>query len=219
VRCRRLILPVASYATLGFFSVSLVAYRTIISDTFAALIEAPLYIVAALALTWLLWWPEYAIYRRFRRILGWSWPKAIGWKFNANTFFMAIPALRPIGLALIFANLPLIVTIEEVIFRLNTATWPEGILRSVTFGLVHFALGMPTLALLEATSAGILFTALYFRGGLEAAILLHLAIDIVLLLPILIVLVFDKLIPERVLPRTARRVLRQMTLGHHENEP
>lgn len=178
------------------------------------MLARPIYIAAALALTWLLWPPEHAIYRRFARVLGWSWPKSIGWKFNLNTFFMAIPALRPIGIALIFANLPVIVTIEEIVFRSGTATWSEGVLRSIAFGFVHFALGVPVLGLIESSLAGLLFTALYFRYGLSAAILLHLAIDVVLLAPILLMLVFGRLLPERLFPRSARRLLQQLTLGH-----
>lgn len=213
---KKRVLVVLSVVLFGLLILGIATQRHIIFWEFRNLLDKPSYFLLALALTWGLYLPERKIFLKFHGLLSWSWTKKLGWKNNINTFFMINPLFQAIGFALLFINLPAIVTIEELIFRQGTNNWQEGILRSIVFGLVHFAMGVPVLGLIDSILAGLTLTAFYFVGGLDAAISFHLAIDVVILLPVLIII----FLPKQVIQPSKLKLLRQMTLGESaSNEP
>lgn len=74
---------------------------------------------------------------------------------------------------LLMLALPKLAIIEEELFREGTGSWPEGIIRSLIFGMVHMIVGVPFGIGLALTIAGLVFTHQYFQGGVRLSALTH----------------------------------------------
>lgn len=70
-------------------------------------------------------------------------------------------------------NLPIIATLEEIIFREGTSDWSEAVWRSALFGLAHFATNLPVGAAFSIGMVGLWFSHWYLIGGLELSSSAH----------------------------------------------
>jgi hypothetical protein len=94
----------------------------------------------------------------------------LNWKWYAVVF---LPVLA--------LALPRLAQAEEVQYRARTKNWPDGVFRSVRFGLAHLIMLIPLSASLALTWAGLLFTWAYFRGGVAESTRYHAAFNTVII--------------------------------------
>ena len=88
---------------------------------------------------------------------------------------------------LLLLALPKLAILEEEIFREGTESWPDGILRSIIFGLTHIVVGVPLGAGLALIIGGLVFTRQYFKGGVRLAALTHFHYNVIWVILLLII--------------------------------
>ncbi len=77
-------------------------------------------------------------------------------------------------------QLPRLAHREEVQFREGTDNWPDGIIRSIKFGLIHMTgFYVPLSIALALAIPGLYFTQKYFSGGVEESTKAHLHYNII----------------------------------------
>lgn len=107
-------------------------------------------------------------------VLNWSWLSLVGTtSSNVNFAPMEVSWLAPIFLLLFMAKIPVIAEQEERWFRKGTTTWWQACWRSLAFGFVHCAVGVPLGFGAALSVLGFGLTLAYWRGGLMAATTLH----------------------------------------------
>lgn len=90
-----------------------------------------------------------------------------------GTPWMAVPFFVVLLLAL-----PVVVTIEERLFRGGTRGWRDAAWRSVLFGLCHAIVGVQIGACLAIIWCGLFYSWCYLRATLAEAMLQHLAYNV-----------------------------------------
>lgn len=110
------------------------------------------------------------------KVMGFSIPRLIGMLFknapdipvmNINLLGYDIKYLGVILLLLLLTALPKLAELEENLFRRGTKNWLDGLARSILFGLVHMLAFVPLGTAIVLIIAGLFFTYLYFKGGVE----------------------------------------------------
>lgn len=86
---------------------------------------------------------------------------------------MQLPWVGPIFFVLFLLNIPYFASMEESLFRKGTRSWPDALLRSLAFGLVHCIMGVTVAMGLALSIGGLWFSWNYFRGGEERSTLHH----------------------------------------------
>jgi len=128
-------------------------------------------------------------------IMGFSIPRLIGMLFknapdipvmNINLLGYDIKYLGVILLLLLLTALPKLAEFEENLFRRGTKNWLDGLARSILFGLVHMLAFVPLGTAIVLIIAGLFFTYLYFKGGIELSTQGHLQHNFLLVVVLLI---------------------------------
>lgn len=121
-------------------------------------------------------------------LFGASWIKALAGLLgkdasgaNISTAGINIPVIGILLCLLIMVQLPSWANAEEKLFREGTKNWIDGLRRSLLFGLVHMIVGVPFGAALALALAGLLFTYMYFKGGVELSTQTHFQYNLALL--------------------------------------
>lgn len=92
---------------------------------------------------------------------------------------------------IILTALPTWARIEEEWFRLGTVGWLDGLIRSLIFGFVHMLVGVPICAAIGLTAVGLFYTQMYFMGGIELSTQAHFQYNLVLILLLLVMAIFQ----------------------------
>lgn len=92
---------------------------------------------------------------------------------NVSVAPLKIPYFSAVFFAFFVVNLPYLAMVEERIFREGTSGWKDAIVRSLLFGFVHCLVGVPLYAGAALSLAGLWFSFMYFKGGVEASALHH----------------------------------------------
>ena len=128
-------------------------------------------------------------------ILRFSWLYLIPGHSGPASNLILIPAtikfFGPIFLLILVFNLPLMARNEELMFRDGTLGWRDGCIRSVKFGLVHCLVGVPICAGLALILSGLWFTKQYFAGGVDRSTLYHTTYNLIWVVIILSVLLYN----------------------------
>lgn len=119
----------------------------------------------------------YFLSTTFPKVMGFGLPKLIEIIFklepgvlpsmNINLLGVDIPFLGILICLLLLTAIPHAAEWEEEIFRAGTENWGDGLLRSILFGLVHMLVFVSLGAAIGLILAGLFFTSLYFKGGIE----------------------------------------------------
>jgi hypothetical protein len=108
---------------------------------------------------------------------------------NIHLIPLQVKYLGLIFAALLAFNLPLVTRTEEMIFRNGLMNWQQGLLSSLLFGFAHCLVGVPLVAGICLTIAGIWFTHTYFVGGVELSTLHHTTYDLILVSMLFLIMV------------------------------
>lgn len=98
---------------------------------------------------------------------------------NVNLIGFTIPIVGPAFGILILSALPLIIFVEEWLFRFGTSDWAMAWSRSVLFGAFHVLAGLAVADGITITALGLILSGLYFVGGLHLSWLGHLEFNLV----------------------------------------
>lgn len=121
-------------------------------------------------------------------IMGASWLNLFGSEGkNVLAFGDEVKFFGVLFFLLLLLALPKLAILEEESFREGTESWPEGIFRSIVFGLVHMIVGVPLGAGLAITIAGLVFTRQYFKGGVRLSALTHFHYNVIAVSILLII--------------------------------
>ena len=119
---------------------------------------------------------------------------------GANIFLWGID-IKYLGIGFCLAMmtyLPQLAAFEEDEFRQGTTGWPDAMIRSLKFGLVHMAVGLPVVAVLIASVTGLFLSYLYFVGGLELCTQAHFQHNLILFSIILVLITIRSLWPSKI---------------------
>ncbi len=121
-------------------------------------------------------------------IFGWNWITLVAGLFgkeaeggNIATVGFEIPGLGIFLCLLLMAQLPSLARFEEEKFREGTRDWKHGFVRSFKFGMIHMLVGVPLAGGLALGIGGLLFTKMYFKGGVDLATQTHFQYNLLLL--------------------------------------
>lgn len=98
-----------------------------------------------------------------------------------------VPYFGIVFCLLFMACLPILAEIEEKQFREGTTSWSDGIRRSIVFGFVHMAMGVPLAAAFALIIPGLFYTAMYFKGGVPLATQAHFQYNLILVSLLLLI--------------------------------
>lgn len=115
---------------------------------------------------------------------------------NINLAGITIPFLGVLLCLLLYVQLPSMARMEEELFRKRTRSWPQGLMRSLLFGLSHMIVGVPFGFALCLSLGGIYFTHLYFKGGVKLSTQGHFQYNLV---PITLLMLISVVITIRVI--------------------
>lgn len=175
------LISVVYYGWIAFLAISGVRYLLKNREwiTYYRNINIGLYIYI-LPVIALIIWVFMGLYNLNPVIFGASWIRSVGHLLgkdlnstNINVVGTNIPVFGIILCLLLMVQLPSWAHAEERLFREGTQNWFDGSIRSVGFGLVHMIVGVPFGAALALTFAGLLFTYMYFKGGIALSTQTH----------------------------------------------
>lgn len=100
---------------------------------------------------------------------------------NINLLGTNIKYVGIVVCLVILTGLPRWAMIEEVWFRQGTTDWMDAILRSLAFGFLHMAVGVPLVGALCISGFGLFYTYMYFIGGVELSAQAHFQYNLILI--------------------------------------
>ncbi|MEK7605877.1 MAG: hypothetical protein AAB478_05155 [Patescibacteria group bacterium] len=106
--------------------------------------------------------------------MSWSWLNYLG--SSGSNVVTAGSNIKYFGIIFCFLflfALPGLARYEEMVFRLGTRSWKDGIPRSLGFGLAHMLMGVSLGVALPLSIGGVFFTCQYFKGGVERSTQAH----------------------------------------------
>lgn len=134
----------------------------------------------------------------FPKVMGFGLPRLIEIIFklepgvlpsvNINFLGVDIPFLGILICLLLLTAIPHAAEWEEKKFRAGTKNWWDGLLRSILFGLVHMLVLVPLGSAIGLILAGLFFTSLYFKGGIELSSQGHFQHNFIVITIILVLL-------------------------------
>jgi hypothetical protein len=130
-------------------------------------------------------------------VLDWGWWTVVSAQIgdqqgggNIITAPFSYPLLIPPFVILLVLVLPRLAESEELLFRRGTRAWPDGVRRSLLFGLIHMVVGVPLAVALALGVGGLWFTRQYFLGGAHRSTLYHLTYNCIALALVVLAVVW-----------------------------